>query len=124
MTTHNGKCQERVREPGDWGGFHQCPRKGVVWFEHKLYCQQHNPPTVKAKSEARSQEHREKWEKEARDRAETAHRVDCYPELLAALEAISNAWANKSPLSWQPDGHFQLLEQARAAIANARPQTP
>ena len=47
---------------------------------------------------------------------------NAHEELLAALEAISDAWSNKRPLSWQPDGHHQLLEQARAAIAKASPQ--
>ena len=42
------------------------------------------------------------------------------PEMLAALEAISDAWANKKPLAWQPEWHLQLLDQARAAIAKAK----
>ena len=51
-------------------------------------------------------------------------KLEAFEDLLAALEAISDAWANKSPLSWQPEGHFQLLDQARAAIARASPQAP
>ena len=46
-------------------------------------------------------------------------KLEVFPDLLAALAAISDAWSNKRSLSWQPDGHHQLLEQARAAITNA-----
>ena len=33
------------------------------------------------------------------------------------------AWDNKNPISWQPDGHHQLLESLRAAIAKAQSVT-
>ena len=128
--TRLSQCSKRISESGSWGTYNQCKRKGVVVFEGKPYCQQHHPPTVKAKGEAHWQASQEKWSKEARDKEERQHRIDCYPELLAALELLLDQETNLAgECGWcfqSPFGHCERASCpgviARAAIAKASPQ--
>ena len=132
MTTHYNQCSKRVQSPGDYTA-HQCTRKGVVVFEGWYYCQQHNPPKVSAESEARHQASKEKWATEARNERERQHRIDCYPDLLAALERLMGLYYHCDyaeepdpevcPAAIEGNEHF-LGEpchwgEARAAIAKA-----
>ena len=112
-----GQCSKRVHGSGDWDT-HQCTRKGVVVFEGRYYCQQHNPPAAAAKRDAHYQASHEKWATEARDRDEHQHRIDCYPELLAALKSLVNAHDAGVPLDRRDD----RWGVAQAAIAKASPQ--
>ena len=123
--TRLSQCSKRISESGSWGTYNQCKRKGVVVFEGKPYCQQHHPPTIAAKREAHYLASQEKWSKEARDKEERQHRIDCYPELLAAVRLALPAvrWG----MTHQPGNFGQWLDceaMLLAAIAKAGPQAP
>lgn len=44
-------------------------------------------------------------------------------DLLAVCEEMVKKWDGKSPLSWQPDGHYDSLNKMRAAVKRAKGET-
>ena len=73
-----------------------CGKSAAHEYEGHWYCKTHHPPTVAAKSAARSEWRQAKWDAEreaARAKKLTAdeqkRRADCYDDLLGALDGLA-----------------------------------
>ena len=53
MTTIQDRCQKQVWDRDSHWGSHQCSRRGVVERDGSLYCKQHDPEVVRARSAER-----------------------------------------------------------------------
>jgi hypothetical protein len=111
-------------------GNNQCAKNAAYEHEGKWFCKTHHPPTREAKSEARTADWQAKWNAQAEAsnaksaaQAEQKRRADCYPDLLAELQNISNA----DPSKWDKETRDQFQQwaqsRARAAIEQARGQS-
>ena len=100
-----------------------CGKSAAHEHEGHWYCKTHHPPTVAAKSAARSELLQAKWDAEreaARAKRlaadEQKRRADCYDDLLEALRLIATAENSALDLAY-------CKGLARAAIAKATGET-
>jgi hypothetical protein len=124
MSAH--KCEGSVWSLG-WS--HLCGKNAAHQHEGHWFCKTHHPPTIKAKSVARTASSVSNLnaliaESKARSeaKAEQKRRADCYPDLLAALEEIL-PWIPKTSASEGGASSFsenvRAADKVRAAIAKA-----
>lgn len=109
------RCEEQVLH--GHGGWFRCTRSGQMRANGKVLCGLHAPETVakrKAKSAAfyaaRQAANESRYARIERERAQLA----VYPEVVAALRALTVACANVRNTAEQLDA----LKQARAALAS------
>ena len=103
-----------------------CGKSAAHEHEGRWYCKTHHPPTVAAKSAARSEFLQAKWDAEreaARAKRlaadEQKRRADCYDDLLTELRLI----AGTDPVDAALDPQ-RAVRVARAAIARATGEQP
>ena len=103
-----------------------CGKSAAHEHEGHWYCKTHHPPTVDAKSAARSELLQAKWDAECEAaRAnrlasdEQKRRADCYDDLLTELRLI----AETDPVDAALDPQ-RAVRVARAAIARATGEQP
>ena len=103
-----------------------CGKSAAHEYEGHWYCKTHHPPTVAAKSAARSEWRQAKWDAEreaARAKKlaadEQKRRADCYDDLLTELRLI----AGTDPVDAALDPQ-RAVRVARAAIARATGEQP
>ena len=93
MTTPvTGTCSKRVTRPGDLWGLHPCEKRAKVVVDGKHYCTIHDPNYVQGKKAEQHARWDAKWAADAqarRDQEEQARRAECFPELLAAAQALA-----------------------------------
>lgn len=65
------KCAAAVADGGRWPSWHQCTRKGINTEEGHVWCKQHTPSMVKAKSDARYAQWQDEWDERDRQRLAT-----------------------------------------------------
>jgi uncharacterized Zn finger protein (UPF0148 family) len=118
MSAH--KCEVLI-----FGGYvnNQCSKNAAHEHEGKWFCKTHHPPTIKAKSAARTADLQAKWDAQeeaskakSAAQAEQKRRADCFPELLAALKELDAA-TDRQRRYGQPISDAQ--KKARAAITKA-----
>jgi hypothetical protein len=124
MSAH--KCKGDVWTVESYRSY-PCNKNAAHEHEGQWFCKTHHPPTIKAKSDARTAGLNAKWDAqnvtnkaESAAKAEQERRADCYPDLLAALEEIL-PWIPKTSAS---EGGFvfenvRAADKVRAAIAKA-----
>jgi len=116
--TEQHKCAQDISD--DFGaGFRDCARHGTVFEDGKWWCKQHSPSSTRARQAASDlrrdeQTHRrhEEWER----KQERERRAECFPELVAALQAWLDWNGQQMKLGPIPD---RPIEQTRAALAKA-----
>jgi hypothetical protein len=120
MSAH--KCEGRIYQ-GPGFGFKPCGKNAAYEHEGKWFCKTHHPPTIKAKSAARTADLQAKWaaqdkasKAKSAAKAEQKRRADCYPDLLAALKECAAVCAGET---MNKNGLIRALEMSRAAIAKA-----
>jgi hypothetical protein len=123
MSAH--KCKGRVYQ-GLGYGFRPCGNNAAHEHEGHWFCKTHHPPTIKAKSDARTAGWNAKWDAqnvankaESAANAEQKRRADCYPDLLAALE-----YAMEFLQDWEDLTGETYARKARSAIAKANGAKP
>ena len=91
MTTEH-TCEKVI-----WSGFYKrrCSKKAKHEHEGHWYCKTHHPPTVRAKTDARTEKWKKEWaakrEQDALEeaqRAEQQRRATLYPDLIQAMQNI------------------------------------
>ena len=125
MTTKSAQCSKTVQHPGDSWGNYRCEHPVKVVEDGAPYCTIHAPSYVKVKRAQLIAAADAKWDAIHAKKRDSAHRIECYPELLAACEAILSgvsldvyrvAAANMGRMA-PAEAAFALL---RAAINKAR----
>ncbi|MPS98567.1 MAG: hypothetical protein E2581_08710 [Pseudomonas sp.] len=114
------KCCGRI---GPFYSKRVCGKTANFAHEGKHYCGTHHPPSVKDRKAKRDEEwSRQYEERRAREQAAERLRLDkefraaSYPELLAHLQNVLNAWDSVcSGKGWEPD-HLVQMRDARAAL--------
>lgn len=114
------KCCGRI---GPFFSKKVCGKTAKFEHEGQHYCGTHNPQSVKDRRAKRHEEWNRQLE-ECRAREEVADRIrldkefraSSYPELLAHLQNVLNAWDSVcNGKGWEPD-HLVPMRDARAAL--------
>ena len=127
------KCEEYVSGGSSWSSrSRQCSKNAKSQEDGKWYCGTHLPSAVRAKKDAMEARWDAKWyaERAVRYKAEAAaaeqkRRADLYPELLAALMAMTDGCEYRSIGGDEPAWHTKTmpssasLDLARIAITKA-----
>lgn len=106
------RCSERV--VGDRTFTHQCPRRGVLTHDNKLYCKQHYPPNVAEKHAERDRRWKREGELRSMDCAiqdAKAAVVDCACELIATTAGERELRAAVAELNGLKAKRARLKEQ-------------
>ena len=125
MTTKSAQCSKIVHHPGDFWANRRCALPMKIVEDGEPYCTIHAPSYVKAK--------RAQWQADAdaidAKMRDNAHRIECYPELLAALERAApylkrvshNEWASSRilALNGYSENNPALYERILAVLAKA-----
>ena len=116
MTTKLGPCSEKVSPRNDSWSRYPCGHSAKVVENGKPYCTIHAPSYVNAKHAKAIAASDAKWDAIHAERQDRAHRIECYPELLAALELALPAirWG----LTHQP-GNLVQLQSCEVAVVFA-----
>lgn len=127
MADPTKQCCERIYSKFSFRG-RACRIPASLEFQGRHYCKTHHPPTKEAKLEQKRQQERAAYERQAAVRsavqqsaAEQKRRAECYPDLLAALQAILQGVKHDDA----GDGYAEIVlstddvQAARAAVAKA-----
>lgn len=121
MTTKLGRCTKMVFSSGDSWNRYACSLPAKVIENGKPWCTIHAPSYVKAKQGKKAVAWKADYEACRSKEKDNAHRIECYTELLAALELALPAirWG----MTHQPGNMNQWLDceaAIEAAIAKAK----
>lgn len=119
------KCSAEVYRNGNPFPF-ACGKTATLEHDGKKYCKTHYPPTVQAKrvelqkkKEAKFSSAVQQKQEAAAARKEIERRAECYPDLLAALQALVAQVERGEFDNIGADHPSSAVLPARAAIARA-----